>query len=374
MGNSNETSSLKESEEKFRNIFEHSGTPMAVVNSKGQYTMCNLGFEELIGYTKKEIALLTIADLTFEEDLVEAGVLTMELLEGKRKNYSLKKRFKLKDSGIKWVEMTVSLFTVTNEKEPLLLGTFKDITEERKARRSIEESNRELSALSIKLIEKNSQLENFAHITSHDLRSPVGNLITLVEKFDNVDEKTQQVIKSSIKDIAATLQNTVNELTDLLQDNHTQAPECEDVAFLDVMNKVKTSISEGLMDAVANLSYDFSECEKVYFPKTYLESIMLNFLTNALKYKKPDFPLKIEVKTFTKNGSSYLSVTDNGIGIDMEKNGDKLFKIYSILTDHPEAKGVGLYLVKSQIESMGGSIKVKSQLGAGSSFIVEFKK
>lgn len=365
--------SLLENEEKFRTIFERSGTPMAVVNSKGQYTLCNKGFEELIGYSKDEIKLLTIADLTFPEDLTEAGQKTMQLLEGKVPNYTLIKRFKRKDRKICWVEMTVSLFNVKSEQEPLLLGTFKDITLERKARRKLEETNEELSGLSGKLIEYNAQLENFAHITSHDLRSPVGNLVTLVEKYEKVDENGKKNIRKSIKNIGKNLQQTVNELTDLLQHKRQSNVIRERVLFQEVMDKIKVSISEDLMESFANLSYDFSACESIVFPKQYLESIMLNFLTNAIKYRKEDIPLKIEIRTYTENGCSYLTVKDNGIGIDMSKDGNKLFKIYSTLTNHPEAKGVGLYLVKNQVESEGGSIKVESQLGVGSTFTVEFK-
>jgi signal transduction histidine kinase len=103
-----------------------------------------------------------------------------------------------------------------------------------------------------------------------------------------------------------------------------------------------------------------------------LESIFQNLLSNAIKYRAPNRKAKIHFETNVRNEAVELRVTDNGQGIDLKKFGDKLFGLHRTFHNHDEARGVGLFLIKTQIESMGGSISAESQVGKGTTFIIQF--
>ena len=104
----------------------------------------------------------------------------------------------------------------------------------------------------------------------------------------------------------------------------------------------------------------------------YLESILLNFLSNAIKYRSPERPPKV-IFSITRSGSFWrLAISDNGLGIDLEKHGHKLFGMYKTFHKNPEAKGIGLFIAKSQIEAMGGNVAVESNVGEGSTFYIDF--
>jgi signal transduction histidine kinase len=98
---------------------------------------------------------------------------------------------------------------------------------------------------------------------------------------------------------------------------------------------------------------------------------LYNFISNAIRYSHPERNPEITI-TFSKKSNS-LSIKDNGIGIDLKKNGSKLFGMYKTFTNNPESKGIGLFITKNQVEAMGGKIEVKSELNIGTTFIIYLK-
>lgn len=118
---------------------------------------------------------------------------------------------------------------------------------------------------------------------------------------------------------------------------------------------------------------DFEKAETIFTNKSYFESILLNLMTNSLKYKDEVRKLKIEISSKVKENKTIITFKDNGIGIDLERNKDKIFGLYQRFHDYADSKGLGLYLVKSQVESMGGTISVESEVDKGTSFKITFK-
>ena len=122
-----------------------------------------------------------------------------------------------------------------------------------------------------------------------------------------------------------------------------------------------------------DIEQDFKEAETVEFNKSYLESILLNLLTNAIKYSSPNRKPSIRVYTKKTKGAVQLYFADNGLGIDLERHKDKIFGLYQRFHDHADSKGLGLYMVNSQIRVMGGEIEVESEVNKGTTFIITFK-
>jgi len=152
----------------------------------------------------------------------------------------------------------------------------------------------------------------------------------------------------------------------------TEIPK-EELYFQDIVISQIINLETQIRETGANVTYDFNACEKINYPKVYLESIFLNLLTNAIKYRSPDRVPQIMFKSYTdKEGIISVSCEDNGMGINMEKFGSKLFGLNKTFHNHPDSKGTGLFITKNQIETMGGTIYAESKVNEGTKFIINF--
>jgi signal transduction histidine kinase len=129
-----------------------------------------------------------------------------------------------------------------------------------------------------------------------------------------------------------------------------------------------------ILDSKAVVTANFCEAPTVEYPKLYLESILLNLLSNAIRYRAPNRIAQIHFRTEIKNNEIILIATDNGLGIDLKKYGHKIFGLNNTFHRHPDSKGVGLFMTKTQIEAVGGSINVESEVDKGSTFKIILKK
>jgi K+-sensing histidine kinase KdpD len=154
--------------------------------------------------------------------------------------------------------------------------------------------------------------------------------------------------------------------------NQNTGIERANLKFEDVLQYLMYSISTQITATEAEVTYNFSECSIIEYPKVYLESIMLNLLTNAIKYRSPDRVPQIYFETRNNNGKTMLICQDNGLGINMEQNGHKLFGLHKTFHRNPDARGVGLFITKNQIEAMGGSIFAQSEVNKGTTFTIIF--
>ncbi len=239
----------------------------------------------------------------------------------------------------------------------------------------IKESRAELAELASQLQIRNSALLNFSHVTSHNLRSPVGNLKALLRFYrDSSEAEDREMLIGKFETVIQHLSATLNELVETLKVEKEVSDEFRDVSFEAVFRKTEDILSGDLIETSAVVTHDFTMAKSIDYRNTYLESIMLNLFSNAIKYRSPERTLKINFKTEIHNGEVTLLVTDNGLGIDLKKYGDKLFGLNNTFHQHTEAKGVGLYITKIQIESLGGSISVASKINVGTTFIVVFGK
>ncbi|MFD0863462.1 ATP-binding protein [Sungkyunkwania multivorans] len=221
---------------------------------------------------------------------------------------------------------------------------------------------------------QNAQLLNFAHIVSHNLRSHSSNLELVLDILDSVKgKKEKREVLNNLKQISSKLNETITHLNEVVTVNSAIEDKLRPVDFDNSLQVVLTSINELVKKEEATVKADFSALPSIDYIPAYLESILLNLITNAIKYRKPEIAPIIEVKSFMRGRTPVLTVIDNGLGIDLDMHGDKLFGMYKTFHDHPDAKGIGLFITKNQIESLHGSISVESTVGVGSKFTVEFK-
>lgn len=254
-----------------------------------------------------------------------------------------------------------------------LYGVFQDITQKKKSETEMKDATKSMELLTTKLTSQNTQLANFAHITSHNLRSPVSNLNALLHFYKTADsEPDRLVIFEKFETVIQHLSSTLNTLVDALKIKEEVQTELELLSFEEVFNKTKEIVSAQVMDTQAIVRHDFTNAPRLKYNRNYLESIFLNLLTNSLKYRSPAQTPEIYVYTESFDDRVIMRVKDNGLGIDMNRHGHKLFGLNKTFHRHAEAKGIGLYITKTQVEAMGGKIFAESEVGKGSIFIVQF--
>jgi signal transduction histidine kinase len=169
------------------------------------------------------------------------------------------------------------------------------------------------------------------------------------------------------------LNETINDLVKVIIIKDNPSVQKEKLFIKDVFENVFNQLSFLISSNKPILKIDL-EVETIFdINKSYLESIFLNLLTNAINYREPSRQLRITIATKVEDNNLFMTFKDNGIGIDLEKNNDKIFGLYQRFHNYPESKGLGLYLVKSQVESMGGTISVDSIVGKGTTFTIVFK-
>lgn len=239
----------------------------------------------------------------------------------------------------------------------------------------LEEKLNERSQMVIQLEKQKKQLEEFTHIIAHNMRAPLSNLLLLndlISQSSSLDEKLLYLEKQ--KPVVTSLQGTFEELVSALQVQMDFNIQRDHVLLEDCVGKAEELLQGDILSAQADIAYDFSRAKEAYFPQKYLNSIMLNLLSNAIKYREPKRRPEIRIHSYKKNGWTYLEVRDNGLGIDLEKHGDKLFMLHKTFHQHPNAKGFGLFITKTQLEAMGGSIEAESSPGHGTKFILKLFK
>ena len=233
--------------------------------------------------------------------------------------------------------------------------------------RTLKKNNRILS-------QKNKQLSDFAQITAHNLRAPIGNLIFLSNFYKEAEDPAEkQELFGKVETVVGHLDETIRILVDSLRIQNQLNLTYIHIDFEKVLSATEDILAGEIMETGAIITSDFSEAPFIDYHRVYMDSIFLNLIGNAMKYKAEDRAPKIHVKTKTIADGIQLLVSDNGLGIDLERQGKKVFGLHQTFHRHEDAKGIGLFMTKNQIESLGGTIEVESEPNKGSTFIVTFK-
>lgn len=220
---------------------------------------------------------------------------------------------------------------------------------------------------------QNKQLDDFAHITSHNIRSPANNISTLISLLDDRSTiEDYRNVYGMLSKVSNNLNETLTELIEVLHVKKEVSIEKHKLHFDEVYQKVKESLQGEIIKHKVIVTADFSEAPMIKYPKTYLESIFHNLISNSIKYKSPQRTPEIHVSSHFREGKLQLIVTDNGLGIDLKRHGSKIFGLRKVFHEHAQAKGIGLFMTRAQIETLGGTIGLESEVNKGTTFKVIF--
>lgn len=245
---------------------------------------------------------------------------------------------------------------------------FRDVTERKNAERIREK-------ITTDLIQHNKNLEQFAYIVSHNLRAPVANIIGTSEILNDHElvEGERETITKELTASAVKLDEVIKDLNNILQVRQEADQKKEHVRFSDTVENITSSLKRIINREQVKIKTNFSEINEIVALKSYLHSIFYNLISNSIKYKQPDLNLLIEIKSFKQGNNIVLVFKDNGLGIDLSKQGKKLFGLYKRFHNHIEGKGIGLFMVKTQVETLNGVIEVNSEINKGTEFTIKFK-
>ncbi|WP_426484204.1 PAS domain-containing sensor histidine kinase [Flavobacterium sp. 2] len=244
----------------------------------------------------------------------------------------------------------------------------RDITEEKKLETEKEHLIRELT-------QNNKDLKQFSYITSHNLRAPLSNLIGLLNLIEDIPIENPELeeILGGFTKSTHLLNETINDLVKVIIIKDNPSMQKEEVSLKEVFENVFSQLSFQIELHKPIIKLKFERVPLLNTNKAYIESILLNLLTNSIKYKSENRKLKISIIAEQIDNKAILTFKDNGIGIDLERNRDKVFGLYQRFHNYPDSKGLGLYLVKSQVETMGGIITIESEVNKGTTFTITFK-
>jgi len=327
----------------------------------------NSAFTDMTGYKANEvIGKSPIMFFGQKSDILEFDKLKTAIQEYKE---CFIETLSYKKNGEEfWVNFSMIPVTNKDGEHSHWISIQRDVTEEKIKEKEREQLIRELT-------QNNKDLKQFSYITSHNLRAPLSNLTGLLNLVDDMpieDPELKEIIAGFSKSTHL-LNETINDLVKVVIIKDNPSIQKEKVLIKEIFENVFDQLSFLISANKPILKIDLEEVTILNINKSYLESIFLNLLTNSIKYKNQDKQLRITILSKVVDENLILTFKDNGIGIDLDRNKDKIFGLYQRFHNHPDSKGLGLYLVKSQVEAMGGTINVNSEVGKGTTFTIIFK-
>jgi PAS domain S-box-containing protein len=275
--------------------------------------------------------------------------------------------FEAKYEDLSYMISAVPLYETSGSINKILIAS-QNITEQKR-----NETEKEL--LIEELTQNNSDLRQFSYITSHNLRAPLSNLLGIIKLLDttSITDPMTTLLLRNFEECTLQLNDTVNDLINVLIIKNNVNAKKEKLDIRKIFERVVHSVQNVIEQNNTTITTDFDHAYEVLFNRSYLESILLNLVTNAVKYSSPKRPPEIKLKTQKTPEGIILSFSDNGLGIDLERYKDRIFGLYQRFHDHADSKGLGLYIVNSQIRVMGGEIDVESEVDKGTTFNITFK-
>lgn len=254
-------------------------------------------------------------------------------------------------------------------KEHLIITLHTDITDRKK-------EEKEKEKITLDLVQRNKNLEQFSYIVSHNLRAPVANILGFAElmKYENANP---ELILDSMKGMsmaAQNLDNVVKDMMTILQVRSIVSENKEEIRFQNLIEDISLSIDNIIKKENVIIQTDFKSIDKMLSVKSYLYSIFYNLIINSIKFHKLGVRPLIEIQSLQTPTGIQLIFKDNGIGIDLEKHKESLFGLYKRFHAHVEGKGMGMFMIKTQVEAIGGKISVISEVNNGTEFTIEFEK
>jgi len=339
---------------------------MFIKNLDGEYLMANESAATFFGETTDGIVGKTDIEIGVAEERAQRFIeADKSVIENKEVLLVPEDRTTLSDGSEVWHQTIKVPFLNTDSGKPAVLSVVTDITQLKK--KEIELNN----TLDI-IGEQNKRLMNFAHIVSHNLRNHAGNISMLLSLY-NMEESDveKEELLEHLGTASKRLNESISDLNEIIDQQYSTKDDRKVLNLKETVDKIEEILTTERLASNVNIQKEIPADLSLKYNPAYLESIILNLLSNAIKYRHPDRKPEVSIKAEEREDSIHLEISDNGLGIDLEKNGEKLFGMYNTFHQNENSKGIGLFITKNQIESMGGSIDVQSKPNEGTTFKIK---
>ena len=335
---------------------------IVIANEKGEAVWANQAYLNLTGLNMDEVLGQKPGYLSEGPETDHAASALMR--EAIRKKESIKitiLNYK-KNRETYWFELNITTVFDSNNNFINFIGVGRNVT------RRIEKEL-EMKRLLEVTSNQNNKLYNFTHIVSHNIRSHASNLsmvVDVIENTDAIDEKLSYF--ELFKEGTVKLSESIEYLNDIITIQQKTNLEKTRIHLKKEIEKTRMALSLAIKDSQITITNTIPDDVMVTAIPAYLDSIFLNLFTNAIKYKSPNNNATLDIGYESIDGYSVISFKDNGLGLDLKKNGHKLFGMYKTFHGNEDAKGIGLFITKNQLEAMDGKIEIESEVGHGSNF------
>ncbi|WP_300435817.1 PAS domain S-box protein [Christiangramia sp.] len=358
---------LIDNENRFRSLVENSNEIILIVDDKNKVNYYSPSLSKISKYEEIDFAANGVLHYIHPDD--------QQILRSKVEDAYVQPNVPLSDIILRvkdaednwfWANVTLTNMLNVNNVKGFVVN-LRDITGKKEAEMNLVKSY-EL------VMEQNKRLLNFAYIVSHNLRSHSSNLSSVLELYeaeDSEEEKNSYV--QLLNKISKNLDQSLHDLNEVVSINTNIDIKTESLNVSNFLNQALEILSLQIKSSYAKIINEVPHEMEVLFNAAYLESVLLNFLTNALRYSDPVRSPVIKLSGYKEDGHWVLEVKDNGIGIDLDKHGSKIFGLYKTFSERKDSRGVGLFITKNQINAMGGTVKIESEPGIGTTFKVTFK-
>lgn len=358
---------FEKSEKSFHGAFEKSNTGMALVDLNGQWIKVNKSLCKSLGYTEAELMELSFQHITFPENLEESLKLFRKIISGEMNSYRIEKKYVHKKGHIVHGILTVTAIRDNDDKLQHLMAQIIDISPRKK-----------IEAKLTRLVEitkqQNDSLLNFAHIVSHNLRSHATNL-SMLTGFLRQEKDPNEILQihKMLSDASESLNETILHLNEVVQLKVGSSRKMKPVNIYNTIANVKKNLNLLIQKKNVTLNVHLPEDLVIMGIPAYIDSIFINLISNSIKYSSPDRTPEITISSKESKNKVILSVADNGLGINLNRHGKKIFGMYKTFHRNKDAKGIGLFITKNQIEAMNGKIEVESTVNEGTTFTLHFE-
>ena len=336
-------------------------------DGNGRFTFVNKAFASLYGKTPEEMLNRSILDLIpAKKHAKEILKQDRQVINSGEKMINPDQCFTDSAGNLRHFHTVKAQYTDAGTNEKLVLGIANDITEQRLA-------ETERSKMIAEIIMRNKSLEKFSYIVSHNLRAPVANIMGLsdVLQIPQLAEEDKKDLLAKLETCSGRLNEVVIDLNNILQVDRIESRKKEDIKLSEIVADAKFGFGALIKKEGIRIKSDFSEVNKFFTIKDYMYSIFFNLISNSIKFRSPDTNCVIQITSSIQEDRLQIKFKDNCIGIDLKKRSEEIFGMYKRFHFHVDGKGIGLFMVKTQIESMGGKISVLSEVNKGTEFIIE---
>ena len=361
---------LIKNENKFRQFFETAPEAILIMDfDKKVFVDFNENALKLLKLTKEELMHKSPLDVTaaIQPGGISAAEKFSTNVERVEKGEKLITEWLIKDSeGIEiCCEIRSNMLTEFDTNHMRL--SVIDISDRKNA-------EAERDKITSDLFNRNKDLEQFTYIVSHNLRAPVANILGFSEELrkDDVTPEEKNILENELHESVKRLDTVILDLNDILNVGTTIKEKREEVFFSNIVHFIKSEIKNLIENNEVEIITDFSDAPGFTTIKSYIHSIFYNLISNSIKYKQTGKKPVIEISSEKTGKKLILKFKDNGTGIDLHARKDQIFGLYKRFHHNIEGKGIGLFMIKSQVTALGGTIDIQSEINRGTTFTIEF--